>query len=80
MGLLLAPLGVLYQDVSRGLTMLTGVLFLTPVVFPVPEQGLFAILVKLNPVTPSSWLLPGNWQGGLVSGLSLVGLLLVWVV
>ncbi|HEY9299506.1 MAG TPA: ABC transporter permease, partial [Phormidium sp.] len=36
-GLLLAPLGMLYQDISKGLTMITGFwLFLTPVVYPVP--------------------------------------------
>ncbi len=53
-GMLLSPLGVLYQDVSKGLTMVTGFwLFLTPVVYPMPSgQGLFGLLVKLNPVTP----------------------------
>lgn len=53
-GMLLSPLGVLYQDVSKGLTMVTGFwLFLTPVVYPMPSgEGLFGLLVKLNPVTP----------------------------
>lgn len=52
-GILLAPLGLLYKDVSKGLTMLTGLwLFITPVVYPVPKEGAFATLVKLNPVTP----------------------------
>lgn len=89
-GLLLAPLGVLYQDVSRGLLMLTGVwLFLTPVVFPMPQQGLFARLVAWNPVTPllvttrelaTTGILTQVPQFWLVSILSLVGLLLAWVV
>jgi len=53
-GMLLSPLGVLYQDVSKGLTMVTGFwLFLTPVVYPMPSgEGIFGLLVKLNPVTP----------------------------
>ncbi len=89
-GLLLAPLGVLYQDISRSLTMLTGVwLFLTPVVFPVPKQGLFSQLVALNPVTPllvttrelaTTGVLTQVPQFWLVSVLSLVGLLIAWVV
>ncbi|MFL9457913.1 hypothetical protein AB0758_43680 [Tolypothrix bouteillei VB521301_2] len=50
---MLAPLGILYQDVSKGLTLITGFwLFLTPVVYPVPNEGTFGLLVKLNPVTP----------------------------
>lgn len=39
-GLLLAPLGVLYGDILRGLTLIIGFwLFLTPVVYPVPSGG-----------------------------------------
>ncbi len=52
-GLFLAPLGLLHRDVSRGLALLTGTrLLLTPVVYPVPESGTFATLVRWNPVTP----------------------------
>lgn len=52
-GLLLAPLAVLYQDVTHGLTVFTGLwLFLTPVVYPVPGTGAFATVVRANPVTP----------------------------
>jgi lipopolysaccharide transport system permease protein len=52
-GLFLAPLGALYEDVSRGLTLVAGVwLFMTPVIYPPPQTGLFATLVNLNPVTP----------------------------
>src|SRR5690606_32842659 len=46
-GLFLAPLGLLYRDVSRGLALFTGTwLLLTPVVYPVPESGTFATLVR----------------------------------
>jgi lipopolysaccharide transport system permease protein len=88
-GMLLSPLGALYQDVSKGLTMVTGLwLFLTPVVFPVPTQGLFRTLVNLNPVTPllvttrelaTTGVLstaPGFW---IVSGLTIISLLFTWI-
>ena len=51
-GLLLAPIGALYQDITRGLTLIIGFwLFLTPVVYPIPSSGVFSTIVKLNPVT-----------------------------
>jgi lipopolysaccharide transport system permease protein len=88
-GTLLSPLGVLYQDVQKGLTMITGFwLFITPVIFPVPKQGSFSVLVNLNPVTPllvttrelaTTGVLsdaPGFW---LVSILTIVGLFLTWI-
>lgn len=52
-GLLLTPLGLLYQDVSRSLNIIIGFWFLlTPVIYPAPAKGLAALLVRLNPVTP----------------------------
>jgi lipopolysaccharide transport system permease protein len=88
-GILLAPLGALYQDVSKGLTMITGFwLFLTPVVYPVPDEGAFGMLVKFNPVTPllvttrelaTTGVLseaPGFW---IASVLTLIGLFLTWI-
>jgi len=52
-GVLLAPIGVLYQDVSKSLNMVMGFwLFLTPVIYPVPTEGAFGVLVAWNPVTP----------------------------
>jgi lipopolysaccharide transport system permease protein len=52
-GLFLAPLSTLYEDFSKGLTLFAGVWFiLTPVIYPVPQTGVFASLVQLNPVTP----------------------------
>lgn len=53
LGLLLAPLGLLYQDVSRGLGLLSGFwFFLTPVVYRPPSGGAAALLSTLNPVSP----------------------------
>jgi lipopolysaccharide transport system permease protein len=52
-GLVLGPFSVVYQDISRGLVILTGFwLLATPVLYPTPEKSLFAVIVKFNPVTP----------------------------
>lgn len=51
-GLLLTPLGVLYQDINRGLAILLPFfMYLTPVVFPAPEQGRIGFFMKLNPLS-----------------------------
>lgn len=88
-GLLLAPFGALYQDVSKGLTLITGFwLFLTPVVFPVPEAGTFGYLVRLNPVTPllvttrelaTTGVVSDPYGFWVASIIAIVGLLLAWV-
>lgn len=90
LGLLLAPLGVLYQDVSKGLTLITGFwLFLTPVVYPVPKAGTFGFLVQMNPVTPllvttrelaTTGVVSEPYGFWLVSTITLVGLILTWVI
>ncbi|MEM8778274.1 MAG: ABC transporter permease [Cyanobacteria bacterium P01_G01_bin.49] len=88
-GVLLAPLGVLYQDVSKSLNMITGFwLFLTPVIYPVPKEGLFSVLVDWNPVTPllvttrelaTTGIISNPGGFWLVSGVTMVGLLLTWI-
>lgn len=88
-GTLLSPLGVLYQDVSKGLTMVTGFwLFLTPVVYSVPESGLFGFFVQLNPVTPllvttrelaTTGVISEPVGFWVVSVLTWIGLLLTWI-
>ncbi|MCT7962655.1 ABC transporter permease [Laspinema sp. D1] len=88
-GILLAPLGLLYKDVSKGLTMLTGLwLFITPVVYPVPNEGTFATIVKLNPVTPllvttrelaTTGILSQQTGFWVASLFTLLGLVVTWV-
>jgi len=52
-GVLLAPLGVLYQDIEKGLPLITGMwMFLTPVVYPPPTGWPASLLSSLNPVSP----------------------------
>jgi lipopolysaccharide transport system permease protein len=89
-GILLAPFGVLYQDISKGLNLITSFwLFLTPVVYPVPNHGTFGFLVKLNPVTPllvttrelaTTGVISEPFGFWVVSGITVVGLLLTWIV
>lgn len=65
-GLLLTPLSVLYNDIGRGIQIVTQAwFFLTPVIYPVPNSLLASTLIKLNPVTPilvstRDWITTGN--------------------
>ncbi len=89
-GLLLAPLGVLYNDITKGLSLIIGLwLFLTPVVYPVPREGALAAIVQLNPVTPllvtirelaTTGVVSNPYGFWLASLIAIVGLLLAWLV
>lgn len=54
LGLVLAPLNVLFNDVGRLVKILvTPVRFMTPVLWPIPATGTFFTVVNMvNPVTP----------------------------
>ncbi|HRI11762.1 MAG TPA: ABC transporter permease, partial [Verrucomicrobiota bacterium] len=53
LGLLLTPLSMLFQDIGRGLTMITSFwMLLTPIVYPPPRSGAGAVLAQWNPVSP----------------------------
>lgn len=89
-GLILTPIGVLYQDISKSIPLLTQFLmYLSPVVYPVSNQGLISKLISLNPLSiiiinsrawftgqPISSIL--NWFIVILSSL-LLGLIL-WIV
>ncbi|MGD1921145.1 MAG: ABC transporter permease [Pleurocapsa sp.] len=89
-GLILAPMGALYQDISRAVALLTGFwLFITPVVYPIPTSGLFGAIVKFNPVTPLLVTTRELATTGIVSDptafwiasiFSLVGLFVAWII
>lgn len=52
-GLLLTPIGMLYTDITQGLTIITGLwFFVTPVVYPAPTTFPFSLLAVINPVSP----------------------------
>lgn len=51
MGLFLTPLGMLYQDVSRGLgVLLPFLMYLTPTVYPAPRDGAIGLVMRFNPI------------------------------
>ena len=52
-GVLLVPVGTLYQDVTYGLMLLTSVLMLvTPVAFATPASGRLSAIMHHNPLSP----------------------------
>ena len=89
-GLLLAPISALYQDISKGITMIMGLwLFLTPVVYPTPHTGVFGAIVTLNPVTPllvttrelaTTGIISDPQGFWITSGIAIIGLLLAWII
>lgn len=51
-GLLLTPIGLIYTDIAKVITTVVPFLmYFTPVVFAVPQQGIFKTLFELNPLT-----------------------------
>lgn len=88
-GLLLTPVGMLYADVSAALSTITSLwFFVTPVVYPPPEHGILSVLISLNPVSPllvgardlaTRGTLSDVVPFAIISGLTLLGLLVMWV-
>ncbi len=90
LGLLVTPVGLLYTDIGKSLPLLMQFLmYLTPVVFPMPQGGFAAALYRLNPLTPLIMSTRG-WLTGtaiesfgyyiLVNGAALLLLMIVWIV
>ncbi|MFZ4801546.1 MAG: ABC transporter permease [Chlorobium sp.] len=53
LGLFITPLGMLYGDIGRALPLfMQFLMYITPVVFPMPKGGLAGTLFMLNPITP----------------------------
>lgn len=51
LGLLLLPLSILYKDIQNILQFLIqNLIFVTPVVFPIPTEGMVGHILKLNPL------------------------------
>jgi lipopolysaccharide transport system permease protein len=51
-GLLLTPIGMLYQDIGKLITFgMQFLMYVTPVVFVVPQSGFMKTLMELNPLT-----------------------------
>jgi lipopolysaccharide transport system permease protein len=90
LGLMLTPVGILYTDVGKGLPLLMQFLmYLTPVVFPVPTSGWAASLFQHNPLTPLiltardllTGFSPDHWAAFVSVNIGMLILLgLMWVV
>lgn len=88
-GLFITPVGMLYSDVGRALPLVMQFLmYVTPVVFAMPESGLIAKLFALNPLTPliltaRNWLTGGSPEYMLsflvVNASAVVVLLASWI-
>lgn len=89
-GIILTPLGVLFADVGRAVMFVTLLwFFLTPVAYPMPQQGIGAFLATWNPVSPllltaRDWMTTGmtSHMSGfiIVSLVSFLLLLVGWLV
>jgi lipopolysaccharide transport system permease protein len=88
-GVIITPVGVLYNDVTQALNVVTMFwFFFTPVIYPVRDGGLAGLLARLNPVSPlliagRDWLTVGSTTHGtefvVVSAASVLFLFLGWV-
>jgi lipopolysaccharide transport system permease protein len=89
LGLLLTPIGMLYTDIGRAINLLMNfVMYLTPVVFPMPKEGWVATLFQINPITPII-LTTRDWLTGFspeylgyflaVNAVAVILLLFAWV-
>jgi lipopolysaccharide transport system permease protein len=53
LGLLITPISLLYNDVSKFISLsLRFIMYVTPVVYTIPETGLMKTLMEWNPLTP----------------------------
>lgn len=88
-GLLITPVGMLYTDVGRAVPLLMNfVMYLTPVVFPMPKEGWVATLYQINPLTPII-LTTRDWLTGfspdffgyflMVNAVAFILLLVAWI-
>ena len=65
-GVLITPVGLLYSDVQQTLPIVTTFLMLlTPVLYPIPQSGIAAVIAQFNPLTPlvmvtRDWLTTGT--------------------
>ncbi|MGF1495753.1 MAG: ABC transporter permease [Elainellaceae cyanobacterium] len=90
LGLFLVPIGSLYTDIPSALPYLTRFwFFLTPILYPPPEDWPYSLLVELNPVTPlllgvleltTTGTMSNVFTFTAISLLTVVGFLVGWIV
>ena len=89
-GVLLTPVGLLYNDIAQTIPIAaTFLMFLTPVLYPPPTSGLAGAITKWNPLTPlvtatRDWLTVGQatdlFSFSIVSISTCILLFLGWVI
>ncbi len=89
LGLMITPVGILYHDVGQSLPFaLYLLMFLTPVLYPVPQSWAGSLALALNPISPMldttrAWLLsvPAEHLTGflITAPLALFTLLIGWL-
>jgi lipopolysaccharide transport system permease protein len=90
LGMLLAPAGILYQDIQQGLNFIVGpLMFLTPVLYSIGSAGVLGKYMRFNPLTPVFEVVreflfggvgPYLVEFGLVTAASLVLVFVGWLV
>ena len=89
-GLFLTPAGILYSDISSGLTVMAQFwFFVTPVIYLPPQTFPYSLINTLNPVSPvligtrdlltKGVLTNAPWFFG-ICGFTLLGLLAAWLI
>lgn len=89
LGVLVAPIGMLYQDIQQGLNVVIApMMFLTPVIYSVSAAGVLTKVMRVNPLTPMFEVTreflfggvgPYMVELGIVSGVTLALAGLGWI-
>lgn len=53
LGVLVTPVALVFEDIGRVIPVISRFwYFATPIIYPVPKEGIMAVVVKFNPATP----------------------------
>lgn len=78
-GLFITPIGMLYNDVGKIISMvLNFLMYITPVVYAIPKDGVMREVMQINPLTPlivtTRDLLTGSYPDFLIYYLAVIAL------
>lgn len=76
-GLFITPIGMLYNDVGKIISMvLNFIMYITPVVYAIPKEGVMREVMQINPLTPlivtTRDLLTGSYPDFLIYYLAVI--------
>ncbi|MCM4161409.1 ABC transporter permease [Antarcticibacterium flavum] len=76
-GLFITPIGMLYNDVGKIISMgLNFIMYITPVVYAIPKEGIMREVMQINPLTPlivtTRDLLTGSYPNFLIYYLAVI--------